>query len=129
MAGSFTASVKNWSEKAIRNAELVFKQSVQDLFELANRPVAKGGRMRVDTGFLRNSLTMELNGTTFLGSADSYVLAVANLNLGDSIFGGWTANYAIPREFGARGQSPDFFARGAAMEWVSIVGANAAKLR
>ena len=128
MATSFTASIEDWSKKALRNADLVYKQSVQDLFELANRPVAKGGRMRVDTGFLRNSLTMELNGGTFLGSADSYILAVSRLTIGDSIFGGWTAEYAIHREFGTKSQSPDFFARGAAAEWVGIVAKNAAKL-
>ncbi len=126
---SFTAQIASWSEKAKRNTELVIKKSAQDLFEDAQTPRAKGGRMRVDTGELRNSFIAGLNGTSGLTGPDAYILAIANLKLGGVLFGGWTAPHARPREFGASGQQPDFFMRGAAQKWQSIVAENAAKLK
>lgn len=129
MAKSFSATVSGWASETEKRTEAVFKQSAQDVIEDAQLPVAKGGRMRVDTGFLRNSHVSGLNGSTALTGADSYVLTIAQAELGDVITGGWTADYAIPREFGARGQPPDFFMRGAAQKWKSIVEANAAKAK
>ncbi len=126
---SFTAQIKNWSDKAKVNVSAVVKQSVQDVFEDAQTPTGKGGRMRVDTGFLRNSLATSLNGSTALVGPDSYTLKVAEMKMGDVLFGGWTAEYAKDREFGARGGEPDYFMRGAAMQWQSIVAANAAQVR
>lgn len=129
MAGTFTAQIRNWTEKAKRNLDLVIKQSAQDVFEIAQTPVAQGGNLPVDTGFLRNSFVASLNGSTSLTGPDAYVLAIAGFELGDVIFGGWTAEYAVHVEFGARGRAPRFFMRGAAQQWQSIVNANAAKLR
>ena len=129
MSGKFTASVAGWSQKALANVENVFKQSAQDVFEIAQTPVAKGGNMPVDTGFLRNSLTSSLNGAAMGAGADSYVLAVASAELGDAIFGGWTAEYARHVEYGARGRAGRFFMRGAAQQWAAIVAANAAKVK
>ena len=44
-------------DKIIANTEkkmfAVFKDSFQDLIEEASTPVSAGGKMRVDTGFLR----------------------------------------------------------------------------
>ena len=125
MVESFEAAVRRWTAKTLRNYELVAKQSFQDVLEIAQTPVAQGGRMRVDTGFLRNSLASALNGSTMLTGADSYILAVGAFELGDVIEAGWTASYARPREYGARGQPPDFFMRNAAQQWQDIVDRNA----
>ena len=125
MAETFTAQVKRINSRNLRKIEAVVKQSAQEVFADAQLPVAQGGRMRVDTGFLRNSLQTSLNGGTALSGADSYVLKIAEMSLGDTLFGGWTADYALAREFGARGQSPDFFMRGAAQKWPQIVAKNA----
>lgn len=109
----------------MRNADLVFKQSSQDVFEIAQTPVAQGGNMPVDTGFLRNSLVSGLNGTTAMTGADGYVMTIAGAELGDTIQGYWTADYARHVEYGANGRAPRFFARNAAAQWQAIVDKNA----
>lgn len=129
MTGTFTAQIRNWSEKAKRNIDLVIKQSAQEVFQIAQTPVVQGGNMPVDTGFLRNSMVAGLNGSTSLSGPDAYVLAINGFEMGDVIFGGWTAEYAVYVEFGAQGRAPRFFMRGAAQQWQSIVSSNAAKLR
>lgn len=129
MAQSFEAQVSAWVAKSQRRIEAVFKQSAQEVFSTAQKPVAQGGNMPVDTGFLRNSLISGLNGSTSLTGPDSYTLAIAQAKLGDSVFGGWTANYARPVEYGARGRQGRRFAGQAAAQWQAIVKRNAAKLR
>ncbi|MCY0150885.1 HK97 gp10 family phage protein [Hoeflea sp. G2-23] len=128
MAG-FSAQVDAFVSQTEQRTTAVFKQSAQDVLADAQTPTAKGGRMRVDTGFLRNSHVSGLNGSTSLSGPESYVLTIAQAKLGDAITGGWTANYAVHREFGARGQAPDFFLRGAAQKWPAFVRTNAAKLK
>jgi hypothetical protein len=126
---SFSAQVDDFIKRSEVYHTAVLKQSAQDFVADAQTPVAKGGRMRVDTGFLRNSHVSGLNGSTALSGAESYVLTIAKMKLGDILDGGWTADYAIHREFGARGQAPDMFARGAAQKWPSFVKKNATKLK
>lgn len=126
---TFSAQVNDYVRKYKERMEAVFKQSAQDLIAEAQTPVAQGGNMPVDTGFLRNSLVSGLNGSTSLTGADSYVLAIAGAKLGDSIFAGWTANYARYVEYGARGRPGRFFMRGAAQNWQDIVTRNANELR
>ncbi len=128
MAKSFTADIARFGEKAIAKAELIFKQSAQTVYENAQRPVARGGSMPVDTGFLRNSLVAGLNGSTSLAGPDAYVLAVAGANLDDSIFAGWTANYARFVEYGSSRRPGRFFALKAAQQWQAIVAENAARV-
>lgn len=126
MAEAFEATVAAHVARYKATLERVFKASAQDVIELAQRPVAQGGRMPVDTGFLRNSLVSGLNGSTALSGANSYVVTIAGADLGDSIFAGWTANYARHVEYGARGRAGRFFMRGAAQQWQQIVDRNAA---
>lgn len=128
MTGSFTAQVRNWSEKAQRNTELVIKASAQEVFAIAQTPKSKGGNLPVKTGFLRNSLVAGLNGSTSLSGPDSYVLAVADMEMGDVIFAGWTAEYALPQEYGTSKFPGNFFMRGAAQQWQAIVDRNASRL-
>lgn len=125
----FTAQIAAFAEDAKRKMELVVKQSAQDVGDLAQRPVAKGGNMPVDTGFLRNSLVAGLNGTTSLSGPDAYVLAIAGMELGDSVLFGWTANYARYVEYGTQGRAGRFFMLNAAQQWQAIVARNAEKAR
>lgn len=129
MTKSFTAQIKDWSEKAKRNAELVVKKSVQDVFEIAQKPRAQGGNMPVDTGTLRGSFIAGLNGSTSLTGPDSYVLAIASMEMGDVVFGGWTAEYALPQEYGTKHFPGNFYMRGAAEQWQDIVNKNASRLK
>lgn len=127
------ADIKNWSRRAKRNLELVIKQSIQDVSELAQTPKAQGGRMPVDTGFLRNTYTAE-----GLSGPDAYVAAVASFQIGATFQAGWTAAYALRMEKGFVGedslgrtynQPGNFFMETALMQWQDINNRNAAKLR
>lgn len=125
----FFAQVRGWSERTQRNAGLVLRQSAQDVIGEAQEPVGAGGNMPVDTGFLRNSLASSLNGSTALSGANSYILAIAGMDLGDVLEAGWTADYALHVEHGARGRPGRYFMRNAALNWQAIVNRNAARVR
>lgn len=126
---TFAAQVGAWAAETRSRTEAVFKSSAQDLLEVAQTPVAQGGNMPVDTGFLRNSLVSGLNGSTSLSGSDSYVLAVAGAKLGDVIEAGWTAKYARFVEYGTSKMQARRFMGQAAAQWQAIVTRNAERLR
>lgn len=142
MPQSFSAQVSKWVLESEQRLDAVFKQSAQDVADEMTRPVGAGGRMPVDTGFLRASLqasTTEMPlidrdarpsaGQTYQDSASQITLVIANAKLGDPIFLGFSASYSQAVEFGARGRPPAGFVRGAADQWQSIVNRNAAEAR
>lgn len=139
---SATAVTEKWVMDSWERTEAVVKQSLQDLTEEIQTPTAKGGRMRVDTGFLRASGQGSLSGMPTGPSRPptndeavhyddgsevpaSVVLTIASLNVenGDSFFFGWTANYAKYRE------AKDGFLRLGVQRWQSIVDATVQKLK
>lgn len=136
---TFKASqMRGWSERAKRNVGLVVRQSIQDVSRLAQTPKAKGGRMPVDTGFLRNSYMAGLNGSTSLSGPVAYEAVIAGMKMGDTFTAGWTAPYARRMEFGFVGtdslgrtynQPGNFFMENALMQWDAINQANAARLK
>ena len=126
---SFTAQIKAFTDRAKEKLETVVKASAQEVFSIAQTPKAQGGRMPVDTGFLRNSLVAELNGSTVAGGADAYVLAVAGMDLGDTVFAGWTAKYARHMEYGTSRTPGNFYMLAAAQQWQAIVARNAELVR
>tara|TARA_R110000851_G_scaffold309804_1_gene469366 strand:- start:185 stop:550 length:366 start_codon:yes stop_codon:yes gene_type:complete len=107
--------------------EAVIKESVQELAEDVVKPVAKGGRMRVDTGFLRNSLHAAINSIPSGESVapEGYnktdfdmqpvILAINKLKAGDRLVLGFTAAHAKPRE------ARDFFVRHSVQDWPQLV--------
>ena len=70
-----------WALKSEDRIEAVIKSAVQDMTNDMQRPRAKGGRMPVDTGALRNS-----------GTYSQPLLQWDVFN--SPITYGWTANYA-----------------------------------
>ena len=115
-----------WVQKTELRIETVAKDSLQRLYNEAQTPVAKGGNMRVDTGFLRNSGMAELGGLpsgqdknpgvkTPEWNNSSVVAVLSRMKIGQTIFFGWTANYAIHRE------NKDGFMRRAVQNWPQIV--------
>lgn len=123
---SFTTQLDAWVKKTDERIEAVFKQSFQRLVEEAQTPVVKGGNMRVDTGFLRNSGQASISSLPIgpdknLGTPQpewdnsEVAVTVNRLKLGQTIFFGWTANYAIHRE------NKDGFVRLASQNWQTIV--------
>jgi hypothetical protein len=90
----------------------LMRASLQDVTDIMQQPVAKGGRMRVDTGFLRASGQPSLNGMPqgpTRGEREepgSYphdegaavTVTLGKMKLGQTFYFGWTAEYARYRE-------------------------------
>lgn len=139
--GSFSAQIATAVADIKGGIEMVVRQSAQDVLEQANRPVAQGGAMPVDTGFLRNSLAVGINaepvGAAGAEAAGGIETGLAGYSLGDVIMARWTAAYAKRMEYGFHGvdslgrsyQQQGFgFVRQAAQKWPAIVAANAQTL-
>jgi hypothetical protein len=142
MAQSFSAQIQEWARKVQGATESVFKESAQEVVAEMQKPRGEGGRMRVDTGFLRASLMAStaalpninpgnrpVPGQSYPYNAGPIEAVIAGSDLGDTIYFGYTAAYAGHREFGARGQAPDAFVRTAAQRWQAIVDAKTNELR
>lgn len=123
------ANLDQWVTKTKRRADAVVKASAQDVVEIAQTPKAKGGRMPVDTGFLRNSLMSSIAGGGQAAGAASYVMIAASMKAGDVASFGWTADYAGFVNDGVRGRAGAHFLEGAADQWPQIVRANVAKAK
>ena len=119
---SFSAQVDKWTRKTADRMERVFKESAQRTFEIAQVPTGKGGRMRIDTGFLRATGQASLSGSP-IGPSDksegipqnNTALVIASARIGDTITYGWTANYAEFRNF------KDGFMTDAVQKWQQTV--------
>ena len=113
------------------------RTAVQDTVEMAQRQ-RPAGRMRIDTGFLRASIqaglgqmpsgptTNEGNQTYAEGqqvAGEPVSVTLLRWNMQDTLFVGWTANYARARE------AQDGFLRGAVELWDQTVDAAAKKVR
>jgi hypothetical protein len=125
----FSQIVRRNTHLARVRVEAVFKQSVQDVLRDASVPTAQGGNMRVDTGFLRNSLCVNLNSPAMGPSSDGgsvlnvedAILVVGGATVNDVIWAGWSANYARPREY------KDGFRESAVQKWPKFVRQNVAR--
>jgi hypothetical protein len=125
----FIADVKAFAGKTEKQMLAVAKQSLQDVVKIAQTPVAQGGQMPVRDGFLRNSLVTELNGSQIGAGADSYILGLSALQLGDVFQVAWTADYAVPRHYMVGvGQGGGLFRDLAAQQWTRIVADNARRI-
>ena len=149
MAGKFDYN-KDFSvkfDKIIANVKdnmfAVFKDSVQDLIEEADKPEKEGGKMRVDTGFLRSTgsgainvvprgesvgrkreegeigVLPEYSTYNFKSSLQSLLL---KMKPEDTLYWGWSANYAQYREFF------DGFLISACQNWKAYIDKNTRRL-
>jgi len=139
---SFSAQVDAWVLQTKQRQEAVFKESSQRVIEEMQKPVAAGGNMPVDTGFLRASMLTTLGAPAtqikfnpgsgvFNYTGTETVLTIARAEVGDAIYAVYTANYASYVEYGTRGRAGRGFVRLAAQRWKSIVAevVNEAKAR
>jgi len=127
MVKKFSAQVGDIVSKTEKRLIALARQSTQELVDQAQTPVAKGGKMRVDTGFLRASGQMSLNGMPtgpvrpdtdqeqYSWQQTTVITTLAKLKLGGAAFFGWTANYAKYRE------AYDGFLETAVQNWPAIV--------
>lgn len=127
----FVAEVDAIILQTQKRIDALIRQSVNDVIDDAQIPVAKGGRMRVDTGFLRASGQLSLTGMpqgpvrgdpkgSYDFDAAKVEVQLAGVTAGQTIFWGWTAGYAAYRE------AKDGFLAGAVQKWQTIVAKNAA---
>lgn len=137
---TFSAQVDDIIRKSKERMEAVFKQSVQDTVEIMQTPVAKGGNIPVDTGFLRSSLQGGLNtitkgqsvkpdAGTFTYNGTQMTMVIAGAELGDSIYATYSANYAKYVHDGANGRPGRPWVRLAAQQWPATVEKVAGQVR
>lgn len=142
MAQSFQAEVDAWITKVKGATEAVVKESAQAIVSEMQTPRGEGGRMRVDTGFLRASLLASTSSMPYIDAtaypvpgqiypydASAVEAVIIGSEVGQTLYFGYTAAYSAAREYGARGQNPDAFVRSAAQRWPTIVNEKAAELK
>ena len=116
---------------------VAFKGAAQDVVRGVTTPTAKGGRMRVKTGFLRASLMTStaamprINPDAKPSSAEDrfrfnmgqHTAAIVSATMQDTIYMGFTAAYAGPREYW------DGFIEAERVKWPNTAKRNIAKAR
>lgn len=129
MATSYTAQVDQDVAQVKELMLLARNEGVERQVELMQTPVGAGGNLRVDTGFLRASLKAAVGHANFTvtfrpdGEAKysfdlgEVSLVIAGAELEDAIEVVYTANYARPREYGARGQQGDRWVALSSQRW------------
>ncbi len=130
---SFSATVDAWVANSKKRCDAVFRQSIQEVINDAQTPIAKGGRMRVDTGFMRASGKLSFSGMPSgpargeKGQAynwdDTIAADLATAEPGATLYFGWTANYTKYRE------AYDGFLIAAIQKWPQIVEKYARRLQ
>lgn len=135
--GKFTATVAEWATRSEKGMAAIRNESVKRVIQNAQLSDDKGGRMRVDTGFLRSSGQLSLTGmptgpirgdadaapNQYMFDASPIVLQLVGTGLDNTLYFGWTANYAIYREW------HDGFLRMAVQQWPSIVNTVVAEVK
>lgn len=129
----FEQQVLAWQRKAEAAMTATLKEAAQDLTEKMLTPKAKGGRMGVDTGALRNSFAGAVNSiprgpSTPEGVPTDFdlqplLLAINKVNLGDRLAIGTAMNYAKYHE------AQTAFVRANVQNWPQICERAARKVR
>lgn len=127
MTDKFEKQVDAWVLKSEKRLLAVFREGAKRVARETRKTRAEGGNMRVDTGFLRASFIASLNampkldisglpeqGQTY-NQSNQVELIIAQADLKNTIYMGYTASYARPREY------KDGFVRLAAQRWGVII--------
>jgi len=110
--GRHTASLRDAIGLSKKNLRFIAVNSIQDVVEGAQTPqpgvertggTFVEGKIPVVDSVLINSLVTRLNSRSTEGSELSYVVALANFQLGDELQFAWTAPYALRIEKGFSG--------------------------
>lgn len=143
MADNFDVQIDKIVADTKEKMFAVVKNSIQEVVQDAQTPVAKGGLMRVDTGFLRSSGIAALNEIPSgpsegrkrepgeIGVLPEYkydekgflTSILLKMKMGDTFYFGWTAKYAEIRELF------DGFMETALMRWEDIVKEQVRRLK
>lgn len=151
MADNFDAVIDNFDaviDKIVADTEekmlAVVKNSIQEVVEDAQTPLSEGGKIHVDTGFLRSSGQAQLNQIpkgeirgrkrkkgeegvlpeyAMPDNADYILPTLAKMKIGDTFYFGWTAIYALYQEI------YHGFMESAVMKWKEIVDGQIRRLK
>lgn len=132
--GHLAADIEDFVAVSEKRMIAIARASIQDVINNAQTAVAKGGRMRVKTGFLRASGQSSLNGMpsgpargeptgSYDWNASTITVTLGNMQIGNVFHFGWTANYARYREL------YDGFLEGSLQNWARIVAFHTDDLR
>lgn len=129
--GKFSATIDAFVARNGKVLRAIQNESVERTIRIAQLSDDKGGRMRVDTGFLRASGQISFNGMPtgpavkpsdamandprYDWTSGPIIVAIATAPIGAEIHWGWTANYARYREY------EDGFLRVAVQQWPKTV--------
>lgn len=97
MTKKFSAAVDDWIKKSERLTHAVMQESVQAVVNEAQTPIAKGGRMPIQTGYLRNSCTANIGGMPREGDngGDAQIAnTLVSWKPGQTLYIGWVASYS-----------------------------------
>lgn len=142
MTQTFSADIRKWSQKAIRNAEVVVRDAAATTGELMSVRQAsiketgffEVGKVPVDESELINSQVVSINGGIVATGDPGYQAVLAGFEVGDTIEAAFTADHARPTEFGYTARNGTlvpgrFFVREAIQQWSATVAASAAKFK
>ena len=131
---TFTADINKFISSSNDRIEAVFKQSIQEVIQEAQADYNKGGFTPIDTSFLINSGQAAIgrvpigpdekpeNYTVQQWNAGETVTTINRWRVGETLYFGWTANYARAME------NRYMFMRKAAQGWQYTVAKNAGLL-
>ncbi len=122
MTKSFANQIDAIFDKYDRQLERIAKTATREVFEEAQKPRSRGGRMPVESGKLRESLTVKGRAGRFTG-ATSYRAVAAMMQPGDVVVGGWSTGYERLAEYRAG------FREAAATSWPQIVARSIARAK
>ncbi|WP_019170669.1 hypothetical protein [Pseudaminobacter salicylatoxidans] len=128
----FSGQIDEWVLATEKRLTAVLRESTRRVIEVMQTPVNEGGNMPIDTGFLRASLVVVVNGDPpparrisdgqkHMYNASAIVLEIAKFNAGDRLVAGYTADYARHVEYGTNGHAGRAFTRLASQQWGRIV--------
>lgn len=125
---NFAAQVDDWVKATDLRMLAVFRESAQRVASIAANGVP------VDTGFARASVRASLEempqivtgskgeeGQTYPADFGQITTVIANAQLGQTVYVGWTASYVLALEYGHSKQAPAGFVRLAAAQWQTVV--------
>lgn len=138
MTKTFSASVNGWSEKAKRNSRLIVMEASEAVYSaMTERQAGVGetggsfvtGKVPVDTGFLANSVHVEISGALVGQGTPDFMGVISGMKIGDSIEAAFTAEYAAAVNYGTAHMAGRFFVNQAVAQWPAFVAAAARRYK
>jgi hypothetical protein len=130
---TFSATVENWVKASHIAMEAIAKSSTQEVVRLMRLPKTAGGHMPIDTSFLQNSLVGSTSSMPQVdpkadgssgpdtGNFSAIEGIIASWTLGQTMYLGFTANYAEYQNYGTVFFAGNHFVELAVQQWSTIV--------